>query len=50
MGIVCITQLQASELYEQLKNGAPQLYLLTSESAAFVNGVVITTAHMAKGL
>lgn len=50
MGIVCKTQLQASELYEQLKNVTPQLYLLTSESAAFVNGVVITTAHMAKGL
>ena len=27
-----------------------KICLLTEESVAFVNGVVITTAHMAKGL
>ena len=50
LGIICKTQRQADELYDQLKESESQLFLLTSESASFARGVVLTTAHMAKGL
>lgn len=50
MGIICKNQKQADELFEMLKDHPSQIYLLNTESIAFVNGVVITTAHMSKGL
>ena len=50
MGVVCKTQSQAEVVYETLKHLSDHVCLLTSESAAFVNGVVVTTAHLAKGL
>lgn len=50
MGIVCKTPSQAENVYEILKHLSDRVCLLTSESAAFVNGVVVTTAHLAKGL
>ena len=59
LGIVCKTEAQASQLYEQLNSSGyclggnaadSDIFLLTSRSAAFAHGVVITSAHMAKGL
>ena len=50
MGIVCKTQQQADKLYQQLKAPNEKIYLLNDQSAAFANGVIITTTHMAKGL
>jgi DNA helicase II / ATP-dependent DNA helicase PcrA len=50
LGIICKTQGQAERLHESLKEHYNQLYLLNSQSTAFVNGIIITTAHMAKGL
>jgi DNA helicase II / ATP-dependent DNA helicase PcrA len=50
MGIICKTQKQADKLYEALKDAFPSTLLLTSQSASFTNGVIVTSAHMAKGL
>ncbi len=48
LGIVCKTEARATELHERLND--PDIVLLTSRSHAFTHGVVITSAHMAKGL
>jgi len=48
MGIVCKTQEQANVLYERLKS--PGVHLLTADSSAFTNGVIIATVHLSKGL
>lgn len=50
MGVICKTPSQAEKVYEVLNHLSDRVCLLTSESAAFVNGVVVTTAHLAKGL
>lgn len=50
MGIICKTVRQANKLHEAVNHLSDKICLLTEESVAFVNGVVITTAHMAKGL
>lgn len=50
MGIICKNQQQSIEIKELLKGIAQSVYLLTSHSSSFVNGIVVTTAHMAKGL
>lgn len=49
LGIVCKTQKMADTLYEALKN-EHQINLLNAVSVAFGSGIVITTAHLAKGL
>ncbi len=49
MGIICKTQRQADELFDQLKGDA-NIKLLDASSVAFGSGIVITTAHLAKGL
>jgi DNA helicase II / ATP-dependent DNA helicase PcrA len=48
LGIICKTVDQAEFLYEQLKG--PGVYLLNADSTSFKEGVIITTAHLAKGL
>jgi len=48
MGIICKTQQQAEFVYREVK--APNIYLLTADSTSFKEGVIITTAHLAKGL
>ena len=48
MGIICKTQEQADVLYERLKS--PGTHLLTADSSAFTNGVIIATVHLSKGL
>ncbi|WP_462317911.1 HelD family protein [Marinilabilia sp.] len=50
LGIICKNQEQADALHEQLNPIHNDVFLLNSESVAFVNGIVIATAHMAKGL
>ncbi len=50
LGIICKTQSQAEHFHESMKEHYSQLYLLNSQSTAFVNGIIIATAHMAKGL
>ncbi|MGY3090354.1 DNA helicase-2/ATP-dependent DNA helicase PcrA [Hymenobacter sp. UYAg731] len=48
LGIICKTLRQAEQAFQALE--APGIYLLTDESTAFKEGVIITTAHLAKGL
>lgn len=48
MGIICKTQEQANVIYDQLKS--PGVHLLTADSSAFTNGVIIATVHLSKGL
>lgn len=48
MGIICKTLAQAEEAHQVLK--ASGVYLLDAESTSFKEGVIITTAHLAKGL
>lgn len=50
LGIVCKTELQAKEIDEQLKKYTDEVYFLSNQSTAFVKGIIITSAHMAKGL
>lgn len=48
LGIICKTQRQAETVYRELKG--PQVHLLTPDSTSFQRGVIIATAHLAKGL
>lgn len=50
LGIVCKTESQAKSMADQLKSYANDVYFLSSQSSAFIQGIVITSAHMAKGL
>ena len=50
LGIICKTEQQAREMADVLKSYANDISLLSIQSSAFVQGIVITSAHMAKGL
>lgn len=50
LGIICKTEQQAREMADMLKSYANDINFLSSQSSAFVQGIVITSAHMAKGL
>lgn len=50
LGIICKTELQAKEMADKLKPLVNNLHLLSSQSSAFAQGIVVTSAHMAKGL
>ena len=50
LGIICKSQREAQELYEELLPRYPQLQLLTFDSKDYKEGMIITSAHMAKGL
>lgn len=50
LGIICKTESQAQILAEELKPYAGEVYFLSNQSSAFIQGVVITSAHIAKGL
>ena len=50
LGVICRTQDQAALMKEALRDEDYRTYLLSMESATFSHGVIICTAHMAKGL
>lgn len=50
LGIICRTQAQAEELHRQIKTLECKAYLITAASESFIQGIVICTAHMSKGL
>ncbi len=50
LGIICKTEDEAKETVELLKTNITDVYFLSSQSSAFVNGIIVTSAHMAKGL
>ena len=50
LGIICKTEQQARKMADMLKSYANDISFLSSQSSAVVQGIVITSAHMAKGL
>lgn len=50
LGIVCKTESQAEDIWNKLKIYIDDIYFLSNQSSAFVRGIIITSAHMAKGL
>jgi DNA helicase-2/ATP-dependent DNA helicase PcrA len=50
LGIVCKTVAQARSLYRALSEAGVALTFLDYDSAAFSGGIVITSAHISKGL
>lgn len=50
IGIICKTQYQAKKLYSMLVSLKNDIYLIKEESCSFVNGVVVSSIHMSKGL
>jgi DNA helicase II / ATP-dependent DNA helicase PcrA len=50
LGVVCKTQKQAERLYEAIVGAGLDAHLLSPQSTAFTRGVIVCTAHMAKGL
>ncbi|WP_018949243.1 UvrD-helicase domain-containing protein [Thioalkalivibrio sp. ALMg11] len=50
LGVICKTQKQARRVYEALTGTHEKLQILDAGSQHFGAGVIVTTAHMAKGL
>lgn len=50
LGVVCKTEAQATGLAARLQQLIDDVHFLSSQSSAFVKGIVITSAHVAKGL
>lgn len=50
LGIICKNEEQASALYGKLKEADFNIYFLSSQSDIFIKGIIVTSAHMAKGL
>lgn len=50
LGILCKTQKQAQKLHTYLNKHVENLHLLTPEESALHTGILITSAHLAKGL
>lgn len=50
LGIICKTVAQAGALYQVLSHAGVHLTLLDYDSTAFIGGIVISSAHIAKGL
>lgn len=50
LGIICKTVGQAEKLYPALSDASVELAFLDYDSTAFTSGIVITSAHISKGL
>lgn len=50
LGIICKTESQAKELAQKLRTYTEHISLLSNQSSVYVKGIIITSAHMAKGL
>jgi len=50
LGIICKEEARAFALYESLKNDNKDIHYLSHQSTTYVNGIIVTSAHMAKGL
>jgi len=50
LGIICKSQKQANELYENIKTVHNDILLLNFTSSEFKEGIIISSAHMSKGL
>ncbi len=49
LGVICKTQKQADRLYDSIGKQF-KVSLLNAGSGSFISGIVVTTAHLAKGL
>lgn len=50
LGIICKTQSQADAFHEQLRDFSERVRLLNARSTVFSSGIILATAHLAKGL
>jgi DNA helicase-2/ATP-dependent DNA helicase PcrA len=50
LGIICKSQKQANEFYENIKTVYDDILLLNFTSSEFKEGIIISSAHMSKGL
>lgn len=50
LGVLCKTELQAQEMANKLKPYIQDIYFLSNQSSTFIQGIVIASAHIAKGL
>ena len=50
LGIICKSQKQANELYKNIRNVHDDVLLLNFNSNEFREGIIISSAHMSKGL
>lgn len=50
LGIICKTESQSKDVADRLKSYTNDVHFLSNQSSDFMQGVVITSAHMAKGL
>nr|WP_157405297.1 UvrD-helicase domain-containing protein [Actinopolyspora halophila] len=50
LGIICKTVTQAEKLHRALSEAGVELTLLDYDSTAFAGGIVVTSAHVSKGL
>lgn len=50
LGIICKTQKQARRMHKALEGESDRLQLLSEDSQSFAPGVIVCTAHLAKGL
>jgi len=50
LGIICKTEIQATELFKSIMAHYDDICLISSQSTSFIKGVIIASVHMAKGL
>ncbi len=50
LGIICRTQEQARALQQRIKSLDCKAYLISATSESFIQGIIVCTAHMSKGL
>lgn len=50
LGVICKTESQAGEIAKTLQLHLNDVFFLSNESSTFVKGIIVTSAHMAKGL
>ena len=50
LGIICKTEAQAKEISDKLKVYTQDVHFLSNQSSAYVQGIIVTSSHMAKGL
>ncbi|MDX9871388.1 MAG: AAA family ATPase [Clostridia bacterium] len=50
LGIVCKTQEQAEEIHHRIKDKNERVFLFDDSTAEYREGIIVTSAHLAKGL
>ena len=50
LGVICKNQEEADKLYEKLTKAGEVIRLVNSQSKEFTDGIMVVSAHMAKGL